>query len=574
MKGYRIGLILIFLILLGTTVIGRLFYLQVWRGSYYRALARGQQKFFSASAGERGEIFFAGGQILATSSVRKFIYVSPREIKEPDKAKKALSQILDLDEILVEEKLSQDSPYEFVKNKATEAEAEKLQRLQIAGIYIGEERVRVFPQGTMASQTIGFVDSEKQGQYGLEGFYQDILKGKEGTLEGEKGAGGFLISFSSPNEMEKGSDLILTLDYQIQFEAEKLLAKAKENLEFESGTIIAVRPDSGEVLALASYPNFDPNNYGQEKDLEIFQNPAIQKIFEPGSVFKPLTMAAAIEEGKITPQTTYVDEGVVRIGQTPIYNYDQRTWGERTMTEVLEKSINTGAVFAEQQLGSELFLRYLEKFGFFAKTDIELQGEVFSQNKEFKKGYEINFATAAFGQGIEITPIQLIRAFSALANGGKLVSPHLVKKIITRSDISGVPPAIDRNGQKISPATSSEVTENIISPRTSSHVVSMMTSVVENGFGKKAKIPGYFVAGKTGTAQVSWGALGVTKPGYSDKTIQSFVGFAPAFNPKFLILVKLDNPRAKTAEYSALPIFHDLAKYIIDVWQIPPDYQP
>ncbi|MDP2927011.1 MAG: penicillin-binding protein 2 [bacterium] len=561
MKGYRISLILIFLILLGTTVIGRLFYLQVWRGSYYRALAQGQQKFFSASAGERGEIFFAGGQVLATSSVRKSIYVSPREIKEPDKAKKALSQILNLDEILVEEKLSQDSPYEFVKNKATDAEVEKLQRLKIAGIYIGEERVRVFPQSTIASQTVGFVDSEKQGQYGLEGFYQDVLVGKEGTLEGERGAQGFLISFSSPNEMEKGSDLVLTLDYQIQFEAEKLLAKAKENLEFESGTIIAVRPDSGEILALASYPNFDPNNYGQEKDLQIFQNPAIQKIFEPGSVFKPLTMAAAIEEEKITPQTTYVDEGVVRIGQTPIYNYDRRTWGKRTMTEVLEKSINTGAVFAEQQLGSELFLKYLEKFGFFTKTDIELQGEVFSQNKEFKKGYEINFATAAFGQGIEITPIQLIRAFSALANGGRLVKPHLVKEII------------DRNGQKISPATSSGVTENIISPRTSSQIVSMMTSVVENGFGKKAKIPGYFVAGKTGTAQVSWGALGVTKPGYSDKTIQSFIGFAPAFNPKFLILVKLDNPQAKTAEYSALPIFHDLAKYIIDIWQIPPDYQ-
>jgi len=555
MKGYRIGLILIFLILLGTTVIGRLFYLQVWRGSYYRALARGQQKFFSASAGERGEIFFAGGQILATSSVRKFIYVSPREIKEPDKAKKALSQILDLDEILVEEKLSQDSPYEFVKNKATEAEAEKLQRLQIAGIYIGEERVRVFPQGTMASQTIGFVDSEKQGQYGLEGFYQDILKGKEGTLEGEKGAGGFLISFSSPNEMEKGSDLILTLDYQIQFEAEKLLAKAKENLEFESGTIIAVRPDSGEVLALASYPNFDPNNYGQEKDLEIFQNPAIQKIFEPGSVFKPLTMAAAIEEGKITPQTTYVDEGVVRIGQTPIYNYDRRTWGERTMTEVLEKSINTGAVFVERAVGPDVFRQYVEKFGFMESTGIDLSGEVVGKTSNLKKGGpEINFATASFGQGISMTPISLISALGAIANNGKLMKPYVVEKIIHA----------DGAEEQIEP----EMKRQVISPQAASQLTSMLVSTVKNGY-DKVKLSGYYVAGKTGTAEVP----NLENGGYgTGKFIHTFVGWAPAYNPKFIILLKLDNPQGiRFASDSLSPVFGSLAKYLLSYYEIPPE---
>ncbi|MBI4359342.1 MAG: penicillin-binding protein 2 [Candidatus Nealsonbacteria bacterium] len=558
MKGSRMNLVLAALILLGATVIGRLFFLQVLQGGYYRALAQGQQKFFSPVSGERGEIFFSGGQILATNYQRQFVYVSPREVKEKEKAEKALSQILDIPPEMVREKLNQDSLYQLVKNKVTDEEAERLQRLEITGVYIGQERVRTFPQQTLGSQTVGFVDSEKQGQYGLEGFYQDVLSGQEGMIEGERGVGGLLISFS-PSQTEKGRNLVLTLDYPIQFEAERLLAEAQKGLQFESGTIIVLRPDSGEILALANYPGFDPNNYEQEKDLKIFQNPASQKIFEPGSVFKAITLAATIEEGKVTPQTTYVDAGVVRIGRTPIYNYDRRTWGQRTMTEVLEKSINTGAVFAEQQLGSNLFLKYLEKFGFFEKTNIDLQGEVFSQNQEFKKGYEINFATAAFGQGIEITPLQLVRAFSALANGGKLVKPHLVKEII------------DQNGQsqKISP----EITDNIISPRTSSQIVSMLTSVVENGYGKKAKVPGYFVAGKTGTAQVSWGALGIDKPGYSDQTIQSFIGFAPAFNPKFLILVKLDNPQTKTAEYSAIPIFHDLAKYIIDAWQIPPDYQ-
>jgi cell division protein FtsI/penicillin-binding protein 2 len=205
-------------------------------------------------------------------------------------------------------------------------------------------------------------------------------------------------------------------------------------------------------------------------------------------------------------------------------------------------------------------LKYLNKFGFFEKTDIDLQGEVFSQNQEFKKGYEINFATASFGQGIEITPIQLVKAYCAIANGGKLVKPYLVKKIINE----------DGSIKETLP----EISRNIISQETSSKAALMMTNVIENGFSKKAKIPGYFVAGKTGTAQVSWGALDIDKTGYSDKTIQSFVGFAPSFNPQFLILVKLDNPEAKTAEYSALPVFRDLAKYIIDLWQIPPDYEP
>ncbi len=275
-------------------------------------------------------------------------------------------------------------------------------------------------------------------------------------------------------------------------------------------------------------------------------------------MFKPLTMAAAIQEGKITPQTTYVDKGKVKIGGSTVYNFANREYGEQTMTQVIEKSINTGAVFAEQQLGSDLFLKYLGKFGFFERTDIDLAGEVFSENKEFKKGYEINFATASFGQGIEITPVQLVKAFSAIASGGKIANPHLVKSMI------------DKNGkvEEISP----EAPKSIISSNTSSQVVSMMISVVENGFGKRAKIPGYYIAGKTGTAQVPWAALGISRAGYSDQTIQSFIGFAPAFKPRFLILVKLDNPESSTAEYSAVPVFHNLAKYIIDLWQIPPDY--
>ena len=260
-------------------------------------------------------------------------------------------------------------------------------------------------------------------------------------------------------------------------------------------------------------------------------------------------MAAALNEEKVTPETTYTDPGIIEIGGWPIYNYEQRIYpGVLTMTNVLEKSINTGAVFAGRQLGGELFKKYIEKFGIFEPTGIDLE-ETCPENKEFKQGREINFATAFFGQGIEMTPIQLIRAYSAIANGGKLVTPYLVE-------------------QNKEP----ESFESIISSKTSSQLAAMLISVVENGFAKSARIPGYYVAGKTGTAQVSYSALGINKQGYSEKTIQVFVGFAPALNPQFLILVKLNNPKTKTAEYSAVPIFHDLAEHIIHQYQIPPDY--
>ncbi len=272
-------------------------------------------------------------------------------------------------------------------------------------------------------------------------------------------------------------------------------------------------------------------------------------------------MAAALEEGSITPQTTYQDPGTIKIGGWPISNYDNRKYpGNITMTQVLEKSINTGAVFAEQQLGNnDLFLGYIDQFGFFKPTGIDIQ-EIYSENSELKKGYDINFATASFGQGIGITPIQLIRAYAAIANDGKLVKPYIVEKIVRGENVLETQPRMIEE-------------DSVISSKTSSQLAAMLISVVENGYAKSAKIPGYYVAGKTGTAQISYAALNIDKRGYSDKTWQSFMGFAPAFDPKFLILVKLDNPQTKTAEYSAVPLFHDLAKYIIDYYQIPPDYQ-
>ena len=566
MKRKRINLILILISLLGAAILGKLFFIQILNYEYWKALAQGQQKFFAQIQGERGEIFFQGrnkeGHLytLASNKNWELVYISPEEIsargQSLEKTAQSLNQILNLDESLVLEKIKKsDSLYELLKNKLTQEEIELLKKLNLPGVYLGSEIVRYYPQETLASQVIGFLGGDNVGQYGVEGYYNDLLKGSEGFQEGEKAAYGYLVKTTSV-PVKRGSDLILTLDYNIQFVAEKLLKEAKENLEIESAQIIVGDPNTGKILALANFPNFDPNQYGKEENLEIFQNSAIQKLFEPGSVFKPITMAAALDTGAITPQTTYTDPGIIKIGGWPIYNYDQKSYpGEITMTEVLEKSINTGAVFAERQIPHQTFLDYIEKFGLFEPTGIDLEGEVFSTNLNLKKGYEVNFATASFGQGIEITPIQLFRAFSAISNGGKLIKPYLLESS-----------SFENSSDEI-------LGEQIISQKTAAQLTTMLVSVVENGFGKLAKIPGYYIAGKTGTAQVPFSALKIDKSGYSEKTVQTFVGFAPAFNPRFLILVKLDSPKARTAEYSATPIFGELAKYIIDYYQIPPDYE-
>ena len=397
---------------------------------------------------------------------------------------------------------------------------------------------------------------EGTGQYGVEGYYDDILKGKEGFQISERSVKGFLRMLQTT--FEEGYDVVLTMDYNIQSVAEQLLQEYKSRLEFSSAQIIVGNPNTGEIIAMAEFPNFDLNEYAQESSAAIFQNSAIQKIFEPGSVFKPITMSMALDMQKVTPQTKYVDTGLLKIGGYTIQNFAQKTWGERTMIEVLEKSINTGAVFAENQIGHQNFLKYVEKFGFFDKTGIDLQGEISSLNPNLKNGHEINFATASFGQGIEITPIQLFRGMSVIANGGKLIRPYVVSKIIQDGRVKEIIPEV--------------LNQSVISQQAANQLATMMVNVVEKGYGKEAKIPGYYIAGKTGTAQVPWSAIGINKAGYSDQTVQSFIGFAPAYHPRFLILVKLDNPKAQTAEYSAAPIFHDLAKYIVDLWQIPPDY--
>jgi len=562
-KDWRVYVVFLFLLIFGAAVVGRLVFLQVINYGFYKALAQGQQNFSTFERGDRGEIFAQdkNGTLytLATNQELSFVFVTPPEVENQNKTAEQLSEILQVDKDVISEKLqNQNSLHEPIKRRISKEEEEEVTSADMPGVYIGKDFTRFYPYDDLASHVIGFTNQDGQGQYGIEEYHNSLLEGKEGLRTTARNPASYLFLALEDTTLETGSDIVLTLDYNIQLEAEQQLAQATENLGIEEGTIIVLEIETGRILALANTPGFNSNEYFLQDDLAVFQNPATQKLFEPGSVFKALTMAFAIDAGKVSPDTSYQDQGIVKIGGHTIYNYDERVWGWRTMSEVLQFSINTGAVFAEQQLGHDRFLDYIKKFGIFKPTEISLAGEIYSENREFQKGYEINFATASFGQGIEMTPLQFMRAFSTLANKGTPVEPFLVERIV---DSKGLLHKPERKTPK-----------RVISPSTASTLTAMLVSVTEEGFGKAARIPGYFVAGKTGTAQISFSALGISKSGYSDETIQSFIGYTPAFNPKFLVLVKLNNPATRTAEYSAIPIFRDFTKYIIDYYQIPPDH--
>lgn len=556
MKNWKFNFILSIFFLLVFILIFRLAQFQVINNDYWKALAHAQHKFFLQTESDRGEIFltdrFGNLHPLAINRSWEYVYISPREMHNKkvdlEEVSATLAEILQLDieEIIKKTKRSYSS-YEVLKRRLSPEEVSLLKGIQFYGVHIKEDDIRYYPQDNLASQVVGFLGGKGFGQYGIEEYYNETLKGSLVLQKGRRLPGGHLINRTF-GSLEPGEKIILTIDYNIQFMAETLLEEARENLNIEGGTILVGDPHTGKIIAMATYPNFNPNEFFNEKDFSIFKNPAIQSLFEPGSIFKSITMAIALEEGNITPETIYNDIGFVQIGRHRIRNFAQRTWGTVCMTEALRRSINTAAVFVGELIGNEIFLDYMEKFGFFSPTEINLQGEVYSRNFSFKEGHEINFANATFGQGIEVTPIQLFRAFSALANGGKLVNPHIVKK---EEEVL--------------------IGKRILSQKTSSEITSMMVSVIDDGWTSAARVPGYLVAGKTGTAQVAWSALGIPKRGYSDNTIQSFVGYAPAFNPSFLILVKLNNPQTKTAEYSAAPIFGDLTRFIIDYYQIPPE---
>ncbi len=572
----RIMLLAIFLFLFWGLILGKLFELQVLHYKIYAALASGQHDIYQKLFPQRGKIFVqdfltaksgatgpaAGLYPIVTNKGYNLVYAIPYEIENASTTTDQLVKILELEEDsnIFARLNKKDDVYAPVKHKVNDEKVAKIKELKLKGIYFTQETFRYYPEEDFAGQVLGFVGfsgDQLTGRYGLEEYFNEELTGQAGNLLSEKDPAGRLITIGKHllEEAHNGSDLILTVDHTVQFVACQKLKKAVERHGADSGSLIIMEPNTGAIIGMCNFPTYNPNEYEKVEDINIFNNNAIYDAYEPGSIFKPITVAAALDANKITPESTYNDEGPLKIDRYTIRNSDDKYHGVQNMIDVLDKSLNTGAIYVVQQVGGEVFTKYVNDFGFGSLTGIELSGERAGDVSSLKKKSEIYYATASYGQGITATPLQMVTAFSAIANGGKLVKPYIVEEIVKT------------DGQSVK--TQPQVVRQVISSRTSSLLKGMLVSVVNGVHGKRAGVPGYRVAGKTGTAQIAR----KDSVGYeSNATIGSFVGFAPVDNPRFVMIVRIVRPRdVQFAESTAAPIFGDIAKFLLNYYQVPPD---
>jgi len=542
----------------------RFYGLQFVQYDQYRALADGQHSFFQNLIPKRGEIYMkdkSGIYPAAVNRETKLAYAVPKEIENPSDAAFAVAPILQMDASELKDKFSKENDsYEPLKHRLSDEEIAGINNLKLKGIHLSDESFRYYPSGELASNLIGFVGwkgNELGGRYGLESYFDEDLKGTEGSLFHQRDASGSWVGVGQKEitQAKDGDTLFLTVDHIVQYQTEKILKNAIEKYGADGGNITVMDPETGKILAMATYPTFDPNNYSQVEDIGAFRNAPVNDSYEPGSVFKAFTIAAGLDSGLIAPDSTYTDTGSVQEAGYTIHNSDMKANGVQTMTNVLEKSLNTGVIYVEKLLGNKNFADYVNRFGFGEQTGIDSIGESRGNINNLKNlKSNIQFFTASFGQGITVTPIQLAAAYSALANGGTLMKPQLVENII------------HGNGQteEIKP----QEVRRVLSQKAAAQSAQILRSVVTNGHGKRANVPGFLVAGKTGTAQV----VDAQTKGYAEgKSVGSFAGFAPVNNPRFTIVVSLADPKnVEWAESSAAPAFGELMKFLLEYYNVEP----
>lgn len=548
----------------GGLIFFRLFFLQVATHSKWVAMAEDQHEASVELSADRGEVFMKDGDNdypLAVNREYPTVYLVPKEVKEKDRIALELSRILQMDAGAIRDKMQDDKdPFEIVKKRVSEDEKKRIEELNLAGVRFLPEKYRYYPAGELASHVIGFASLGEQGGaggYGVESSLDKFLKGQAGSLRQEKDAAGRWIPLTDREitTAKHGADIYLTLDRVIQFEAEKIMHDAVEKYGADRASAIVMDPKTGRILAMASSPQFDPNRYREVEDYSIFLNSALSLAYEPGSIMKPITMAIGLEEGKVSPNTEYVDPGVVSISGYNIRNADDKVYGRSTMTEVLEQSMNTGVIYVEKLVGNAVFRDSMKRFGFGEKTGLELPAELPGNIRNIEKTRsDIQFYTASFGQGITATPLQMVMAYGAMANGGSLMKPQIIDRIAYA----------DGTVEKREP----EKVRQVLSEKASREIGEMLRSVVVRGHGKRADVPGYLVGGKTGTAQVAKSG----EKGYEDGlSIGSFVGYAPIQDPQFVVLVKLDNPKnVEWAESSAAPAFGEIMRFLLEYAKIKP----
>lgn len=599
-NGWRLRAIRLFFIAVAAIFVGRLYLLQVVRADFYQALSSDQHAFYQELIAERGNIIIRDWMdpeteyFWATNEYRGFLYAEPRKVEDPALVAESLAKILGYElpvveeiveeevavavaegeakaeeiepveltdyEVLLQRLSKADDPFEPIATDVNEETLDRIGALKFAGIHHTLKSTRAYPETNLGGQVIGFLGTDDQGNrvghYGLEGYFDDLLSGKNGFLDVNADAAGNWIGLGSGalEPAQDGASLVLTIDRTIQHEACNQLKQGVEETQSDGGALVIIEPATGKILAMCSYPDFDPANYGQVDDVADYNNQAIFTAYEPGSVIKPLVMSKAIDLGVLTPTSSFEDLGEVRVDDFTIRNSDLKAHGWVTMTQVLEDSLNTGMVYVERQIGKEAVRSILENYGFGTLTGIELDTEVSGTIEALSNTSEIYFATASYGQGFTSTVLQLAGAYAAIANEGLLMKPYIIEEV--------------RYPDGTVQARTPKALRQVITKKTATTVGAMMVSTLENGHGQKGRVSGYYIAGKTGTAQVAKAngrgyEQGVTKG--------TFAGFGPVEDPKFAMVVYLDHPRSSEwADATAAPVFGRVAAFILKYLEVPP----
>lgn len=564
----RIRIISFFAIFVGGLIFYRLFSLQVVKTQAYTDMADDSYKK-APDAFDRGTISFSkrdGVKISAATVDTGFmIAINPSQIKDKEATYKKLSEFITLDKKEFLDKAGKtEDPYEEIAYKVEKEASDKIKEAKIAGVYLYRQKWRFYPGETMAAQTIGFLGygsgNTLSGQYGLEKFYNSTLVKKEENLYVNIFAeifSGIKSAVSSDGEETQG-DLVTSIEPTVQNFLEKELDTVMGKYHPTSANGLIVSPQTGEVYAIAHAPTFNLNSFQEVDSASVYSNPLVENSYEFGSVVKPLVMAIGIDTGVLNAATPFNDKGSVVVGDRTIYNFDKKARGQTDLQQVLSQSLNTGMVFVEQKIGKANFKKYMLDYKLGEKTGVDLPNEAKGLVSNLMSGRDVENANISFGQGISFSPMTLVRAWSALGNGGYLVSPHIVKEIDYGSgDVKEI--TFDKLEQP-----------KVLKDETSRAISKMLVYSVDHVYGDgKYKMENYSIAAKTGTAQIP----DLRNGGYfEDRNLHSFVGYFPAYDPQFLIFLSITAPQGVryAAETLSEPFF-DLTKFLISYYEVPPD---
>lgn len=560
---FRIKFIIVCIFLVAIILLGKLFFVQIIKKNTFIELADKQYITRASNVFDRGSIFFSkkDGSIVTAGTITSGFKVAmiPKNIEKPEDVYSKLSPYMKMEEKTFLEKVAKTSdPYEEIATRLTKEQVNEIDNLNIKGLTDFEDNWRFYPSGSLASHSLGFLAYKGDslvGQYGLERYYNSTLS----KPKDEAYVNFFAEVFSNISDNISDSnqgDIVTTIEPLTQSNLEQELKATLEKWNGDQAGGIIMNPQTGEIYAMAGMPDFDLNNFGSVTDVGVYRNPLIENVFEFGSVIKPLVMAGAIDAGVVTPQTKYTDNGSVIVDKKTIYNFDKKGRGVATMQDVLNQSLNTGMVFVENKLGHDKFRTYMKSYGIGEKTGIDLPNETSGLISNLDSPRNIEYANASFGQGIAMTAVEAARAFSVIANGGKLITPHLAKEIKYDNAFSKV---------LAYPITK----ENILKKETTDTVTQMLIHVFEAYDGGIHKFANHSVATKTGTAQV---ALEDGKGYYTDRHTHSFFGYFPAYDPQFLVFLFIKNPKeVKYASQTLIPPFVNITKFIINYYNVPPD---